>query len=82
VPNGWAGRKDEIAIHRDFPNGTNVEMVRILNEHEIELRIWERGVGETLSSGTGSSASAVAAIHAGDWLVKMLVISLVVSLWR
>jgi len=61
----WKELAAEIAIHRDFPNGTNVEMVRILNEHEIELRIWERGVGETLSSGTGSSASAVAAIHAG-----------------
>ena len=61
----WQETAAEIATHRDFPNGTNVELVRVLDPHEIEVRIWERGVGETLSSGTGSSASAVAAIHSG-----------------
>ncbi len=61
----WKELAAEIAVHRDFPNGTNVEMVRVVNEHEIHVRIWERGVGETLSSGTGSSASAAAAIHIG-----------------
>lgn len=61
----WRELAAEVSVHRDFPNGTNVEMVRVLGEHEIEVLIWERGVGETLSSGTGSSASAVAAIHAG-----------------
>ncbi len=61
----WKELAAEIAVHRDFPNGTNVEVVRVLNEHEIDVRIWERGVGETLSSGTGSSASAVAAIYSG-----------------
>jgi len=62
---GWQEMAAEVATHRDFPQGTNVELIRILNEHEIEARIWERGVGETLSSGTGSSASAVAAIQSG-----------------
>lgn len=61
----WRELAAEVGAHREFPGGTNVEMVRVLNEHEIEVRIWERGVGETLSSGTGSSASAVAAIHSG-----------------
>ncbi len=61
----WQELAAEVAVHRDFPHGTNVEMVHVLNQHEIDVRIWERGVGETLSSGTGSSASAVAAIHAG-----------------
>ncbi len=61
----WQELAAEIAVHPAFPNGTNVELVRVVNEHEIDLRIWERGVGETLSSGTGSSASAVAAIHSG-----------------
>lgn len=61
----WREVAAEVAVHRRFPNGTNVEFVRVLNEHEIDVRIWERGVGETLSSGTGSSASAVAAMHAG-----------------
>jgi diaminopimelate epimerase len=61
----WQELAAEVATHRDFPNGTNVELVRVEAEHEIDVRIWERGVGETLSSGTGSSASAVAAIHKG-----------------
>lgn len=61
----WQETAAEIAVHRDFPQGTNVELVRVVNEHEAEIRIWERGCGETLSSGTGSSASAVAAIASG-----------------
>jgi diaminopimelate epimerase len=43
----------------------NVEFVRVQGEHDIEVRFFERGVGETQSSGTGSCASAVAAIAAG-----------------
>ena len=61
----WKELAAEVAVHREFPAGTNVEVVRIVDEHEIDVRIWERGVGETLSSGTGSSASAVAAVHTG-----------------
>ena len=61
----WKEMAAQIAIHRDFLQGTNVELVHVLGPHEIDVRIWERGVGETLSSGTGSSASAVAAIQAG-----------------
>jgi diaminopimelate epimerase len=48
-----------------FPNRTNVAFVRIDSEHEVSARIFERGVGETLSSGTGASASAVASVLAG-----------------
>ncbi len=58
----WQSVGEEICFHPDFPNQTNVEFVRILNAGEIEIRIFERGVGPTTSSGTGSSASAVAAI--------------------
>jgi diaminopimelate epimerase len=64
-PPQWQDMAAEVATHRDFPNGTNVELARVVNEHKLEVRIWERGVGETLSSGTGSSASAVAAIASG-----------------
>lgn len=46
--------------HPLFPNRTNVEFARIRSEEEIEVAFWERGVGPTLSSGTGSSAAAVA----------------------
>ena len=48
-----------------FPNRTNVAFIRIDSEHRVRARIFERGVGETLSSGTGASASAVAAVLAG-----------------
>jgi diaminopimelate epimerase len=48
-----------------FPNRTNMAFIRIDSEHEVRARIYERGVGETLSSGTGASASAVAAVLRG-----------------
>jgi diaminopimelate epimerase len=48
--------------HPRFPQKTNVELVEVLSPTDIRMAIWERGVGETASSGTGSSASAVAAI--------------------
>jgi diaminopimelate epimerase len=58
----WQAIGAEICTHRDFPHQTNVEFVRVLSEQEIEIRIFERGVGPTTSSGTGSSASATAAL--------------------
>jgi diaminopimelate epimerase len=54
-----------IESHTRFPERTNVEFVRVRSPEQIEVRIWERGVGETLSSGTGSSAAAVAACLTG-----------------
>jgi len=50
-----------IENHPVFPDRANVEFVRIISRDEIEIRIWERGAGHTLSSGTGSCASAIAA---------------------
>jgi diaminopimelate epimerase len=50
-----------IEDHPVFPKRTNVEFARVISGDEIEVRFWERGVGRTLSSGTGSSAAAVAA---------------------
>jgi diaminopimelate epimerase len=58
----WTTIGAEILTHRDFPQQTNVEFVRIVNEHEIEIRVVERGVGPTASSGTGTAASATAAL--------------------
>ncbi len=51
--------------HSTFPQRTNVEFVQILDPHRLRLRFWERGVGPTLASGTGSCAAAVAAILRG-----------------
>lgn len=61
----WQGEAAEIGRHHDFKHGINVEFVRTRSKNEIEVRFYERGVGETQSSGTGSCASAVAAIAAG-----------------
>src|SRR5882724_9319607 len=61
----WQKEGAEIGRHQDFKQGVNVEFVRVKGEHDIEVRFYERGVGETQSSGTGSCASAVAAIAAG-----------------
>jgi diaminopimelate epimerase len=48
-----------------FPHRTNVEFVAVAGEDQLTLRVWERGVGETLSSGTSSIAAAAAAIANG-----------------
>jgi diaminopimelate epimerase len=59
---GWQAEAAEIGRHHDFKHGINVEFVVIKNKHDIDVRFFERGVGETQSSGTGSCAAAVAAI--------------------
>jgi diaminopimelate epimerase len=58
----WTSIGEEICSHRDFPQQTNVEFVRIAGDGEIEIRIFERGVGPTTSSGTGTSAAATAVL--------------------
>lgn len=55
----------KIEHHPAFPRRTNVEFVQILNRDNIRMRIWERGCGETLASGSGSCASVVASIMNG-----------------
>jgi diaminopimelate epimerase len=51
--------------HERFPHGTNVEFVEIEAADRLRIRIWERGVGPTASSGTGTCAAAAAAIAHG-----------------
>jgi diaminopimelate epimerase len=63
----WRDVGEEICFHPDFPEQTNVEFVRILGSqsdplNQVALRIYERGVGPTTSSGTGTSATATAMI--------------------
>jgi diaminopimelate epimerase len=55
----------EIERHELFPNRTNVSFWRRAGEAEIRARIFERGVGETMASGTGASGAAVAAVLGG-----------------
>jgi diaminopimelate epimerase len=51
--------------HPRFPQRTNVQLVRVDGPHDLTARVWERGAGETLSSGTSSVAAAAAAIRNG-----------------
>lgn len=48
-----------------FPKRTNVEFVQIVNKQEINMRVWERGTGETLACGTGACATLVACVLNG-----------------
>ncbi len=61
----WRTLGAEIEGHPHFPARTNVSFVRRMDAHSIEVRIFERGVGETMSSGTGSTGAAAAAILRG-----------------
>jgi len=51
--------------HVRFPNRTNTEFVKILDRNNVQMRVWERGTGETLACGTGCCATAVACILNG-----------------
>jgi diaminopimelate epimerase len=57
----WRGLGAEIEAHPRFPNRTNVSFVRVLDEHTLDVRFFERGAGETMSSGTGSTGAVWAA---------------------
>lgn len=48
--------------HERFPERTNTEFVRIIDKNNVQMRVWERGTGETLACGTGCCATAVAAV--------------------
>ncbi|MFC2170074.1 diaminopimelate epimerase [Acidobacteriota bacterium] len=58
----WQQIGREIELHPFFPRRINIEFIRVLSRKEIEVLFWERGVGETLSSGSGACAAAVASI--------------------
>jgi diaminopimelate epimerase len=61
----WSAMGAEIEGHPHFPQRTNVSFLKPVNQHTIEARFYERGAGETMSSGTGSTGAAVAAIRRG-----------------
>ncbi|MBI2575203.1 diaminopimelate epimerase [Candidatus Woesearchaeota archaeon] len=54
------GIGSKIETHSLFPKKINVEFVKVLDSSHIEMRVWERGTGETMACGTGASAAAVA----------------------
>lgn len=55
----------KVETDKAFPNKTNVEFAQILSDDLIEVRVWERGAGETLACGSGACATAIAAIKNG-----------------
>lgn len=61
----WRAMGAEIERHPRFPNRTNVSFIRRIDPHTIDVRFFERGAGETMSSGTGSTGAAAAAIVRG-----------------
>jgi diaminopimelate epimerase len=61
----WRKIGAAVEWHERFPQRTNVSFVKRVDEHTIEVRFWERGAGETMSSGTGSTGAAFAALGRG-----------------
>jgi diaminopimelate epimerase len=61
----WEAQAAEIQRNPHFQQGVNVELVAVDSKYDVRARFFERGVGETQSSGTGSCASAVAAMATG-----------------
>lgn len=61
----WEHLGNQIESHPFFPRRTNVEFIRVRSRNEIEVRFWERGVGKTFSSGTGSCAAIIASVLNG-----------------
>ncbi len=59
-------RAPQLCRHAAFRFGTNVQFARVLDRHTLQAWIWERGVGETLASGSSSCAVAAAAVFAGS----------------
>ncbi len=63
----WRALGAHLERHPHFPDRTNVSFVRLVDDHRIDVRFFERGAGETMSSGTGSTG-AVAAAMARGWV--------------
>ena len=59
--------------YKDFPNRINTEFVKVIDEHTLQMRVWERGSGETLACGTGACATAVAAVLNGHCNGEILI---------
>ena len=61
----WQALGARIERHPRFPHRTNVSFVRVVNGHTLDVRFYERGAGETMSSGTGSTGAGAAAVARG-----------------
>jgi diaminopimelate epimerase len=61
----WRTLGAELERHPLFPHRTNVSFIRVVDDHTLDVRFFERGAGETMSSGTGSTGAAAAALARG-----------------
>ena len=61
----WKKLGAELERHPRFPHRTNVSFIRVVDDHTLDVRFFERGAGETMSSGTGSTGAAAAALARG-----------------
>ena len=61
----WKTLGADLERHPRFPNRTNVSFIRVVDEHTLDVRFFERGAGETMSSGTGSTGAVAAALARG-----------------
>jgi diaminopimelate epimerase len=59
------GLGPQVEVHPAFPRRVNVEFIKVLSSSEFEMRVWERGSGETMACGTGACAAAVAGAVTG-----------------
>lgn len=59
------GKGPRFENHERFPKRTNTEFVKVIDRHTVQMRVWERGTGETLACGTGACATVVACILNG-----------------
>lgn len=55
----------KLEVHEAFPKKMNVEFVKVIDDETLEMRVWERGSGETLACGTGACATLVASVLNG-----------------
>lgn len=59
--------------YKNFPRRINTEFVKVIDEHTLQMRVWERGSGETFACGTGACATAVAAVLNGHCNGEILI---------
>jgi diaminopimelate epimerase len=73
VTDDWVhGIGPKMEVHPVFPRKANIEFVKVISRTEFQMRVWERGSGETWACGTGTCASAVAGILTGQLDRKVL----------
>lgn len=69
------GLGKKISVHERFPEKANVGFMQVINVHKIKLRVYERGIGENLSCGTGACAAVAVGIEQGVLKSPVTVIS-------